>query len=181
MFSCLLGPLHMNQMLFYHRHDSMLVLEINCIVGFVANYLCLALGYLCEFLHSKAGPEEIYLKRKIITMIRSLLILLGEICSPGQLKISTLTLAINMSFLILLRLNQQRAKFQPMKPPTIMACIYVANTRLCNLSLKSPVCCEQLIHTKDNQSSKARKIMCALWTMPIYIISLKGKDWYRID
>ena len=55
-----------------------------------------------------------------------------------------------------------------MKPPTIMGWIYVANTRLCNLSLKSPVCCEQLIHTKDNHPSKARKIMCALWTMPIY-------------
>ena len=32
----------------------MLVLEINPIVGFVANYLCLALGYLGEFLYSKA-------------------------------------------------------------------------------------------------------------------------------
>ena len=74
----------------------MLVLEINWIVGFVANYLCLALGYLCEFLYSKAGPEEIYFKRKIITMIRSLLILLGEMLSPGQLKIFTLTLAINI-------------------------------------------------------------------------------------
>ena len=77
-------------------------------------------------------------------------------------------ICVNMSFPILLKLNQQQAKFQPMKPPTIMGCIYVANTRLWNLSLKSPVCCEQLIHTKDNQSSKARKIMCALWTMPIY-------------
>ena len=32
-------------MLFYHRPDPMLVLEINTI-GFVANYLCLVLGYL---------------------------------------------------------------------------------------------------------------------------------------
>ena len=38
----------------YYRHDPMLVLEINPIVGFVANYLCLALGYPGEFLYSKA-------------------------------------------------------------------------------------------------------------------------------
>ena len=38
----------------YYRHDPMLVLEINPIVGFVANYLCQALGYLGEFLYSKA-------------------------------------------------------------------------------------------------------------------------------
>ena len=37
-----------------HRPDPMLVLEINPIVGFVANYLCLALGYPGEFLYSKA-------------------------------------------------------------------------------------------------------------------------------
>ena len=54
MFSSLLGPLHMNQMFFYHRHDPMLVLEISPIVEFVANYLCLVLGYLGEFLYPKA-------------------------------------------------------------------------------------------------------------------------------
>ena len=53
MFSSLLGPLHMNQMFFYHRHDPMLVLEINPIVGFVANYLCLVLGCLGELLYSE--------------------------------------------------------------------------------------------------------------------------------
>ena len=37
-------------MLFYHRPDPMLVLEINPVVGFVANYLCLILGYLGKFL-----------------------------------------------------------------------------------------------------------------------------------
>ena len=41
-------------MLFYHRPDPMLVLEINPIVGFAANYLCLALGYLTKFLYYKA-------------------------------------------------------------------------------------------------------------------------------
>ena len=114
-------------------------------------------------------------------MFRSLLILLGEIPLSGQLIISALTLAVNMSFLLLLKLNQQQAKFQPIKSPTIMGWAYMANTRLCYLNLKSPLCCEQLIHTKDNQSSKTRRIMYALWTMTIYIISLKGKDWYTID
>ena len=42
-------------MLFYHRPGPMLVLEINPTVGFVANYLCLVLGYLGKFLYySKA-------------------------------------------------------------------------------------------------------------------------------
>ena len=55
MFSWLLGLLRMNQMFFYHRHDPMLVLKINPVVGFVANYLCLVLlGYLSGFLLSKA-------------------------------------------------------------------------------------------------------------------------------
>ena len=40
-------------MLFYHRPDSMPVLEINPIVGFVANYLYLVLGYLGKFLYYK--------------------------------------------------------------------------------------------------------------------------------
>ena len=40
-------------MLFYHRPDPMPVLEINPIVGFVANYLYLVLGYLGNFLHYK--------------------------------------------------------------------------------------------------------------------------------
>ena len=42
-------------MLFYHRPDSMLVLEINSIVGFVANYLCLVLGSLVKFLYYKTN------------------------------------------------------------------------------------------------------------------------------
>ena len=32
----------------------MLVLEINPVVGIVANYLCVVLGYLGEFLYSNA-------------------------------------------------------------------------------------------------------------------------------
>jgi len=45
--------LHINQMPFYQRPDPMLVLEINPIVGFVANYLCLVLGYIGKFLYYK--------------------------------------------------------------------------------------------------------------------------------
>ena len=41
-------------MLFYDRPDPMLVLEVNPIVGFVANYLCLAMGYFRKFLYYKA-------------------------------------------------------------------------------------------------------------------------------
>ena len=70
MFSWLLRPLHINQMLFYHRPDSMLVLEINSVVGFVANYLCLVLGYLGKFLYYQTltgWPWENLLKKLIHT------------------------------------------------------------------------------------------------------------------
>ena len=46
-------------MLFYHRPDPMVVLEINPIVGFVANYLCLVLGYLGKF-----SPTRLWLALK---------------------------------------------------------------------------------------------------------------------
>ena len=60
-------------MLFYHRPDPMVVLEINPIVGFVANYLCLVLGYLGKF-----SPTRLWLalkkfaKKKIIVIFKSL-------------------------------------------------------------------------------------------------------------
>ena len=66
MFSWLLRPLHINQVLSYHRPDPMLVLEINPVVGFVANYLCLVLGYLSEFLYFQdltGWPRENLLKK----------------------------------------------------------------------------------------------------------------------
>ena len=53
----------------------MLVLEINPIVGFVANYLCLVLGYFSKFLYYKAPtgwPGENSLEKKIIVIFRSL-------------------------------------------------------------------------------------------------------------
>ena len=52
------------------------------------------------------GLEKIYFEGKIIAIFRSLLILLDEIPSPGQLIMPALTLAINLSFLALLRFNQ---------------------------------------------------------------------------
>ena len=107
-FPWLLRPLHRNQMLFYHRPDPMLVSEINPIVGFVANYLCLVLGYLCKFLHYKTltgWPWENLLKKNY-SHIQVTMILLDGIPSSGQLIMPSLTLAINLSFLLLLKLNQ---------------------------------------------------------------------------
>ena len=66
MFSWLLRPLHISQMLFYHRPDPMLDLKINPIVGFVANNLCLVLGYLGKFLYYQTltgWPWEKLLKK----------------------------------------------------------------------------------------------------------------------
>ena len=97
----------MNQMLFYHWPDPMLILEINPLVGFVANYLCLVLGYLDKFLYYKANWLAL---KKIIVIFRSLLILLDGIPSPGQLIMPALTLAINLSFFLLLKLNQSNKK-----------------------------------------------------------------------
>ena len=134
MFSWLLRPLHINQMLFYHRPDPMLVLEINPIVGFVANYLCLILGYLGKFLYYKAltgWPWENSLKKINYSHIQVTLILLGGIPSPGQLIMPALTLAINLSFLLLLKLsqsNKQSFSKGGEKSPTIMGWIYIANT-----------------------------------------------------
>ena len=98
-------------MLFYHRPDTMLVLKINPIVGFVANYLCPALGYLSKFLYYKTltgGPEEIYLKN--YSQIQVTMILPDGIPSLGQLIMPTLTLAINLSLFLFLKLNHSNKK-----------------------------------------------------------------------
>jgi len=95
-------------MLFYHWPDPMLILEINPLVGFVANYLCLVLGYLGKFLYYKTltgWPEKIYLKKNY-SHIQVTVILLDGIPSPGQLIMPALTLALNLSFLLLLKLKQ---------------------------------------------------------------------------
>ena len=113
MFYWLLRPFHMNQMLFYHRPDPMLVLEINSIVGFVANYLYLVLGYLGKFLYYKTltgWPWGNLLKKNIYSHIQVTLILPDCIPSLGQLIMPTLTLAINLSLFIFLKLNQSNKK-----------------------------------------------------------------------
>ena len=123
-------------MLFYHRPDSMLVLEINPIVGFVANYLCLVLGYFGKFLHYKTltgWSWENLLKNKNYSHIQITEILLDGIPTLGQLIMPALTLAINLSFFSITQAqSEQQEKFQQRrkKSPTIMGWIYIANTRL---------------------------------------------------
>ena len=87
-------------MFFYHRPDPMLVLEINPIVGFVANYLCLVLDYLGKFLYYKTltGWPRGNLLKKNYSHIQVTVILPDGIPSLGQLIMPALTLAINFSF-----------------------------------------------------------------------------------
>ena len=99
-------------MLFYHRPDSMLVLEINSIVGFVANYLCLVLGSLVKFLYYKTNWLALrkFTFKKNYSHIQVTVILLDGIPSLGQLIMPALTLTINLSFFLLLQLNQSNKK-----------------------------------------------------------------------
>ena len=114
----------------------MLVLEINSIVGFVANYLYLVLGYLGNFLYYKT-LNWLALRKftwKNYSHIQVTMILPDGIPSLGQLIMPTLTLAINLSLFLLLKLNQskKKKKFQQKrkKAPTVMRWIYIDNTRL---------------------------------------------------
>ena len=112
-------------MLFYHRPDTMLVLKISPIVGFVANYLCLALGYLGKFLYYKTltGWPRGNLLKKNYSHIQITMILPDGIPLLGQLIIPTLTLAINLSLFLFLKLNQSNKKSfskKKKKSPTIM-------------------------------------------------------------
>ena len=135
MFSWLLRPLHINQMLFCHRPDPMLVLEINPVVGSV---VCSVQGYLGKFLYYKAltgWPWENLLKKKKkiyiyiyishhiqvtinITRWDPLTWTIVNACSgPGrkfEFSSSTQTQ------------SEQQAKFQQRnKSPTIMGWIYI--------------------------------------------------------
>ena len=105
-------PCHVYIHTYNHRPDSMLVLEVNSIVGFVANYLCLVLGYLVKFLYYKTltgWPWENLLKKNY-SHVQVIVILLDGILSLGQLIMPALTLAINLSFFLLLKLNQSNKK-----------------------------------------------------------------------
>ena len=89
------------------------------------------------------------------------MILLDEIPSPGQLIMPALTLAINLSFFLLLKLNQSNrksfSKERKNLPQLWDGFIYIT-PGYGNLGLKSPLCWKQLNHTKDNQSSNTRKL-----------------------
>ena len=83
------------------------------------------------------------------------MILLDGTPSLGQLIMPALTLAINLSFFSITQAqSEQQEKFQQRrkKSPTIMGWIYIDNTRLCNLGLKSPLCWKQLDHTKGRHT-----------------------------
>lgn len=118
MFSWLLRPLHINHMLFYHRPDCMLILEINPIVEFMTNYLCLVLGYLGKFLYYKVltgWPWENLLKKNYshiqvpidITRWDSLTGPINNACSDSghKFEFSSITQAQ----------SEQQAKFQQRK------------------------------------------------------------------
>ena len=142
MFSWLLRPLHISQMLFYHRPDPMLVLKINPIVGFVANYLCLVLGYLGKFLYYQTltdWPWKNLLKN--YSHIQVTMVLLDRIPSLGQLIVPAQTLTINLSFFLLPRLNQNKKSFHKGREnlPQLWDGFIQIIPGYSNLGLKSPL------------------------------------------
>ena len=91
-----------------------------------------------------------------------------------------LTLAINLSFFLLLKLNQRNKKSFSKggkNLPQLWDGFIQVTPGYGNLGLKSPRCWKQLNHTKDNQSSNTRKlgyVPYRWWCQ--YIISLEDKD-----
>ena len=174
-------------MLFYHRPDPMLVLEINPIVGYVANYLYLVLDYLGKLLQGSnwlALRKFTQKKKKNYRHIQVTVILLDGIPSPGQLIMPALTLAINLCFLLSLKLNQSnKQSFSKggKHLPQLWDGFVQITPGYGNLSLKSPLCWKQLNHTKVNQSSNTRKLAYVPYRQCQYIISLEDKDSYRVD
>ena len=89
-----------------------------------------------------------------------------------------LTLAINLSFFLLLKLNQSNKKsfskggknLQQLWDGFIQITLGYGN-----LGSKSPLCWKQLNHTKDNQSSNTRKLGYVTYRQCQYIISLEDK------
>jgi len=115
--------------------SPMLVLEINPIVEFVANYLCVVLCYLDKFLYYNAvtgWPWENLLKKKeIIVIFRSLLILLDAIPSTWPINNACSDSGHKFAFSSIIQVqSEQQAKFQQRKKsPTVMGWIYIDNTR----------------------------------------------------
>ena len=105
------------------------------------------------------------------------MILLNGIPSPGQLIMPTLTQAINLSFLLLLKLNQNNkicfSKGGKTFPQLWDGFIQIT-PGYGNLGSKSPLCWK-LNHTKDNQSSNTRKLGYVPYRQCQYIISLEDK------
>ena len=107
------------------------------------------------------------------------MILLGGIPSPGQLIMLALTLAINLSFFLLLKLNQSNKKSVSKggkNLPQLWDGFIWITPGYSNLGLKSPLCWKQFNHTKDNQSSNTRKLGYVPYRWCQYIISLEDKD-----
>ena len=148
----------------------------------MANYLCLVLGYLGKFLYYKTltGWSWENLLKKNHSHIQVSVVLLGGIPSPGQLIMPALTLAMNLSFSLLLKLNQSNEKSfgkGGKNLPQLWGKFIWIIPGYGNWGLKSPLCCKQLNHTKNNQSSNIRKLSYVpyrWWCQ--YIISLKDKD-----
>ena len=87
-----------------------------------------------------------------------------------------LTLAINLCFLLSLKLNQNN-KQSFKKGEKSFTIIFIQETLgYGNLGLKSPLCWKQLNHTKVNQSSNTRKLAYVPYRQCQYIISLEDKD-----
>lgn len=90
-----------------------------------------------------------------------------------------LTLAINLSFFLLLKLNQSNKKSFSKggkNLPQLWDGFIQITPGYGNLGLKSPLCWKQLNHTKDNQSSNTRKLGYVPYRQCQYIISLEDKD-----
>ena len=107
------------------------------------------------------------------------MILLHGIPSPGQLIMPALTLAINLSFLLLLKLNQSnRQSFSKggQNLPQFWDVFIYITPGYGNLGLKSPLCWKQLNCTEDNQSGNTRKLGYVPYRQCQYIISLEDKD-----
>ena len=107
------------------------------------------------------------------------MILLDRIPSPGQLIMPALTLAINLSFFLLPKLNQNKKSFhkEGKNLPQLWDGFIQIKPGYANLGLKSPLYWKQLNHTKGNQSSNTRKlgyVPYRWWCQ--YIISLEDKD-----
>ena len=99
---------------FYHRHNPLLVVKLNPIVGFVSSISKLP-WWISPLQDSNWMALTKFIQKKESSLLFKLpLILLGGNGSPGQLIISVLILAINMKFpLKFLKLNQRNKQLQP--------------------------------------------------------------------